>query len=143
MIKLEVNMKIIIPEREIKFKFARSSGPGGQNVNRRETKVQGFWSPEESRAVAEKLTPEEKEQLFRNLKLTEKGEVFVESQTYRTQEQNKFEAIEKINDIVNQALKEEKERKLTKPTRAAKERRLEEKKRKSEIKKARKKIKYY
>lgn len=138
-----MNMKLIIPGNEIKFKFARSSGPGGQNVNRRETKVQGFWNPRESSITNEKLTPEEKEQLFQKLKLTEKGEVFAESQIYRTQKQNKFEVIEKINNIVNQALKKEKKRIPTKPSKTAKERRLEEKKRKSEIKKARQKIKYY
>lgn len=137
-----MNMKIIIPEREIKFKFARSSGPGGQNVNRRETKVQGFWNPKESQ-MTESLTTEEKEQLFRNLKLTDSGEVFAESQIYRTQEQNKFEVIEKINNVVNTALKQEKKRIQTKPSKGAKERRLEEKKRKSEIKKSRQKIKYY
>jgi len=136
-------MKIIIPEREIKFKFARSSGPGGQNVNRRETKVQGFWNPKESQTIAERLTPEQQEQLLTNLKLTEKEEVFVDSQVYRTQEQNKFEVIEKINNIVNSALKQEKKRIQTKPSKGAKERRLEEKKRKSEIKKSRQKIKYY
>ncbi len=136
-------MKIIISEREIKFKFARSSGPGGQNVNKRETKVQGFFNPYESQIIAEKLSPEEKEQLFKNLKLTESGEVFVESQKYRTQKQNKFDAIEKINEVVNQVLKKEKKRIPTKPSRSAKERRLNEKKQKSETKKSRQKIKYF
>ena len=56
---------IEIPENEIRFKFARSSGPGGQNVNKRETKVQGFWNPKESQ-ITESLTTEEKEQLFQN-----------------------------------------------------------------------------
>lgn len=135
-------MRIEIPENEIRFKFARSSGPGGQNVNRRETKVQGFWNPRESRTVTEKLTPKEQEQLFKNLKLIGEGEFFAESQEYRRQKQNKFEVVEKINEAVNQALKKEKKRIPTKPGRAVKERRLEEKKRKSEKKKLRQKFIY-
>lgn len=131
---------IEIPENEIRFKFARSSGPGGQNVNKRETKVQGFWNPRESRTVAEKLIPEEQEQLFENLR---KEEISVVSQEYRTQEQNRFAVVEKINEIVNRALKKEKERISTKPTRGAKERRLEAKKLISEKKRFRQKIKYF
>lgn len=139
-IKIRRANMIQIPENEIKFKFARSSGPGGQNVNKRETKAQGFWNPKESRTVAEKLSPEEQEQLFENL---EKEEISVVSQEYRTQERNRFAVVEKINEIINQALKKEKKRYLTKPSRSAKQRRLEEKRRKSEIKKARQKIKYF
>jgi len=134
-----MNMKIIIPEREIKFKFARSSGPGGQNVNRRETKVQVRWNIDTS----EILDEEQKKQLQNKLSLTKEGDIIIESDETRYQPRNKEIAIRRLNELINRALKKEKKRYPTKPSKGAKERRLEEKKRKSEIKKSRQKIKYY
>jgi len=132
---------IRIPENELEIKFVRSSGPGGQNVNRRATKVQLRWNIEKSKI----LTQEQKEQLQQSpfIQLTINDEIIVESQEERFQERNKEIAIQKLNQLVNKALKKKKKRIPTKPSRAAKEKRLKEKKRKSEIKKSRQKIKHY
>lgn len=75
--------------------------------------------------------------------MTENGELVVESQKYRQQEQNKLDVIIKINKIVNQALQKKKKRIPTKPSKAAKKKRLAEKKERSEKKRARQKIKDY
>jgi len=132
---------IKIPENELEIKFARSSGPGGQNVNRRETKVQVRWNINKSQI----FTEEQKEQIRERLEsqITKYGDIIIESDETRYQPQNKEIAIWRLNELINLALKQEKKRISTKPSRGAKERRLEEKKRKSEIKKSRQKIKYY
>lgn len=132
---------INIPENELGIKFARSSGPGGQNVNRRETKVQVRWNVYSSKILDE----EQKELLQKRLEsqITNEGDIIVESDETRYQPQNKEIAIWRLNELINQALKKERKRFPTKPSRGAKERRLEEKKRKSEIKKSRQKVKYW
>jgi len=132
---------IEIPENEIEIKFIRASGPGGQNVNRRATKVQLRWNIVKSQI----LSAEQKERLFQSrfVKTTKEGDVIIESDETRHQEQNREIAIWRLNESVNQALKQEKKRISTKPSRAAKEKRLEEKKRKSQTKQSRQKIKYF
>ncbi len=132
---------IQIPENELEFEFARASGPGGQNVNRRETKVRVRWNIEKTQVLAE----EQKEQLRQSslVQLTIDGDIIVEAQEERIQERNREIAVRKLNDIVNRALEKKKKRISTKPSKSAKERRLDEKKKKSQLKKARQKIKYF
>ena len=132
---------ILIPEKEIEIKFVRSSGPGGQNVNRRATKAQLRWNINESQT----FNKEQKKQIYRQFPslITKNGDIIIESQEERFQEQNKKTVIRRLNELINKALKKKKKRIQTKPSKAAKERRLKEKKRKSEIKKSRQKIKYY
>jgi ribosome-associated protein len=134
-------MKIEIPENELEITFARSSGPGGQNVNRRETKVQVRWNINKSQI----LIDEEKELIRERLKsqITKEGDIIVESDETRYQPQNREIAVWRLNELVNRALKKEKKRFPTKPNKGAKERRLEEKRKKSELKQSRQKIKYY
>ncbi len=126
---------ILIPEKEIEIKFIRSSGPGGQNVNRRATKAQLRWNLEKSQV----FTEEQKELIRRKVLhlITKSGDIIIESDETRYQDKNKGIAILRLNGLINRALKKEKKRISTKPSRAAKERRLEEKKRKSEKKKMR------
>lgn len=132
---------IQIPENELEFEFARASGPGGQNVNRRETKVRVRWNIEKTQVLAE----EQKEQLRQSsfVQLTIDGDIIVEAQEERIQERNREIAIQKLNKIVNRALEKDKKRISTKPSRSSKEKRLEEKKRKSQTKQSRQKIKYF
>ena len=126
----------IVPDSEITEKFSRSSGAGGQNINRVSTKAEARWNVGKSKV----FSPEEKERIKRILanKINAKGELVVVSQEARTQFKNREQAIERLNNLVKSALIPKKKRKPTKPTKASKERRLQSKKRLSEKKKLRK-----
>ncbi len=124
--------------KELKFKTARSGGSGGQNVNKVETMVEGYFKVQASRL----LSSEQKELIIIKLsnKITDDGFLLVKSQTERSQLGNKEEVIRKINTLINQSLIQQKKRKPTKPSKSSKENRIVSKKKKGEVKSNRKKI---
>ncbi len=127
--------QIEIPESELVIDFVRSSGKGGQNVNKTSTKAQLRWNVDAS-AV---FTPEQKQIIKEALagRLNLAGEIIVMSQEERSQLQNKEHVIERLRSLVAEALIPEKERIATRPSRGSKERRLSEKKQVSRTKESR------
>ena len=129
---LEVGPGVFLSAAAMRFQFARSGGPGGQNVNKLNTKAELWVRPEDLRG----MHPEAVGRL-RNLagrRLTKEGEIHIVAETARTQEGNRAAVLEKLRELIVAAMHRPKVRRKTKPSRGAKERRLDSKKRRGEIK---------
>lgn len=132
---LEITPGLVIPADELKYRFSRSGGPGGQHVNKLETRVEIVFNVPDSHALDEKQKTLLNERL--RSRLDASGSLRVVSQKHRSQRANKLDAREKLRRILAGALKERKKRVPTRPTVAAEQKRLQEKHRRSEIKKLR------
>jgi ribosome-associated protein len=132
---IRVTDTISIPEDEIEESFVRSSGPGGQNVNKLSTAVQLRFDVRRSPSLANDVAL----RLMRiaGKRITKDGVLVLIAQNHRTQERNRAEARERLAELVRQALVRPVPRKATKPTKASKTKRLEGKKIRSDIKKMR------
>lgn len=131
---IEITPSIQIDERELQIDFIRSSGPGGQNVNKVATAVQLRFD------VSASTLPEDVRARLLHLagkRATSEGVLLIEARRFRTQEQNREDAIQRFVELVRKALLKPRARKKTKPTQASKEERIKEKKRRGEIKKMR------
>ncbi len=126
-----------IPDSDVTLSFVRSSGPGGQNVNKVASAVQLRFDLAHSAALA----PEVKARLrgLSGRRLTSEGAILIIARNHRTQESNRREAEARLTELIQRALVPPKPRKATKPTRAARERRLEQKTQRRKTKRLRSK----
>ena len=132
---IEITPSLAIDENEIQLDFIRSSGPGGQNVNKVASGVQLRFNVDTSTTL-----PEEVKQRLHSIarhRITEEGVLIIEAKRFRTQEQNREDAIARLAALLYQATQKPKPRRKTKPTLASQAERIEEKKRRGAIKRAR------
>jgi ribosome-associated protein len=129
---LVITAHLSIDDAEIKFEFIRSPGPGGQNVNKVATAVLLRFNIPESPS----LPLDVRERLLKQLasRLTLKGDLLIKATSFRTQERNKTDALNRLQTILARAAIPPKKRKKTKPTFSSKQRRLDEKKKVSKNK---------
>ena len=122
---LIINDRLTIPAAELTIAFARSGGPGGQNVNKVETKVELRWNPGQSAVLA----GDERSRLIERLspRLTEDGDLILTSSRTRDQSRNREDARTKLAALIRQAIEPVKVRRKTRPSRESVQRRLDEK----------------
>jgi ribosome-associated protein len=137
---LPIKNGIIIPGHELEITASRAGGPGGQHVNKASTRVTVRWNVRTTQA----LTDEQKERVLQKLAptLTSEDDLIVHNSSSRSQQQNKKMALQQLADRVRKALHVPKKRMKSKMPQAAKETRLQKKKKHAEIKKTRRKIEY-
>jgi ribosome-associated protein len=128
----EVAPGVFAPPAAIRFSYARSGGPGGQNVNKVNTKVEMWVLPE--RLIGLRPRAIERLKTLAGSHLTSAGEIHFSADSERGQEGNRAEAFKRLRELIVKAKVEPKVRRKTKPTRASKTRRLEQKRRRSEVK---------
>jgi ribosome-associated protein len=122
----KISKRVSLNESELKFSFVRSPGPGGQNVNKVASAVQLRFDIKHSLSLTEPI----RQRLIKIVsnKITRQGELIIKASRFRTQERNKQDALARLQELLNHAATPPKTRKKTKPSLAAKDRRLTTKK---------------
>ena len=131
---LELTPHIHIPETEIRFDAIRASGPGGQNVNKVSSAVHLRFD------IAQSSLPQHVKERLLNLKdsrISKTGTLVIKAQQFRTREKNKEDALERLRVLVQKASIRQKNRRPTRPTRSSKQKRLNQKSRRGNLKKLR------
>jgi len=132
---LRINSRIVIPPNELRFAFVRSSGPGGQNVNKVNTKAQLRWSVVRSGSLPEDVRNRLLARFAR--RINDRGEIVLTSQRYRDQARNIGDCLTKLRKMLSSVAAPPKRRKKTQPPRSASESRLRDKRAKAEKKRRR------
>jgi len=137
---IEITDDISIAEQELQWEFIRSSGPGGQNVNKVSTAVQLRFDVKHSPSVPDDV----KKRLIRlaGRRMTREGELIIEARQYRYQERNRQDALKRLIELIRKAAQKPKIRLKTNPTLSSRVKRLESKRRKGEKKRLRQRIRY-
>lgn len=131
---IQITPFISLDERDLQFDFVRASGPGGQNVNKVSSAVQLRFNiqtpalPEEVRLRLMRIAAS---------RISGEGDLMIEARRYRTQEQNRQDALDRLVELIRRAAQKPRPRKATRPTAAAREKRLEAKRHRSDVKRLR------
>lgn len=133
--RIPINRRYALPRSELRFRATRSGGPGGQHVNTAATRIQLSWDVAGSPSLSERR----RQILLSRLatRLDQHGVLRLTVDTHRSQHRNREEAVERLASMLADALRPRKKRKPTRPPRAAKEKRLREKKHRGEVKRLR------
>jgi ribosome-associated protein len=135
---LQINRTTIIPLSELRFRFSRSSGPGGQHVQKTSTRVELLFDV----ANSPSLTDKQRSQVLERLSgyVDSAGVLHLFSQSARSQSRNRQEVVERFQALLRHALKRRKRRIATRPSAASRQRRLEKKRKRSQLKHWRSKV---
>jgi len=135
----QVNDRLQIADEELQFSYARSGGPGGQNVNKVSSKAVLRWSLAANRSIPEEVKARLRARQRR--RITVADEIVIQSQEFRDQERNRHACLEKLTQYLLEAVFVPRPRRPSKPTRGSKERRLAAKKKRAAVKSGRQRVK--